>query len=300
MQSENLDLRELSRAPEGSAPWYFRLGRYLSKHNIRGGDRIVIEERRHGLLDRLAAYQLENEVTLRVPLWRPCNSWDEEDVLGYEAQLVTTLSKAIGSLAGDVTLIDCGADIGILTAHLVSRCRNIRSVFAFEPNPAAYKVLEQNLGSLGFSAYPLRYAVSDFDGAGHLAVSDEDPSAHAMYLSEDPRGPIRVMKIDSLNIRPHEPCVIKIDVEGSEHEVVRGARQTIQGASDVIVAFEAHPRVVRRTKRDPIEVIRTLLATGRGFTFATDVEPCITLSPDRPFFTQLPPSRVYNVIARSR
>src|SRR5688572_26926640 len=52
------DLRELSNAPVREAPWYFRLGRYLSRHRIRGGDRLVIEVRKRGLLDRLAVYSL--------------------------------------------------------------------------------------------------------------------------------------------------------------------------------------------------------------------------------------------------
>ena len=42
---------------------------------------MLIEARRLGLLDRIAVYSV-GDVKLRVPLWRPCNEWDEHDVKG--------------------------------------------------------------------------------------------------------------------------------------------------------------------------------------------------------------------------
>ena len=95
------------------------------------------------------------------------------------------------------------------------------------------------------------------------------------------------------------PCAIKIDVEGSECSVVHGARHTIAHAGDLLVAFEAHPKVAARTRQDPVEVMRALLATGREFSFEVDTDPVMTVTADRPFFQQLAPNRVYNVIARS-
>lgn len=130
---DDFDLEELADARVGDVPWYFRLGRYLSKHKIRGGDRLIAEARRRGFLDQLVIYSV-GDVELRVPLWRPCNQWLPEDVLTYEEAFMRVLSSHVCQLSGDVTLIDCGADIGTVSAHLVSRCRNIKRVIAFEPN----------------------------------------------------------------------------------------------------------------------------------------------------------------------
>jgi hypothetical protein len=63
------DLRAVVDAPVVEPPWYFRLGRFLSRRNIRGGVRLIEEARKRGLLDRLAVYSL-NGVPLRVPRWR--------------------------------------------------------------------------------------------------------------------------------------------------------------------------------------------------------------------------------------
>lgn len=294
---DEFDQRVLSDPPISQPPWYFRIGRFLSKRRIRGGDRLLSVARRRGLLDRLVVYSLTPDVALHVPLWRPCNGWDAADVLAYEEDLVHALGNAIDRMAGAVTLVDCGADIGMISARLVARCRNIRAVVAFEPNPAAYGVLVQNLRALGVAGDARRAAVGNFDGRGALVGSADDPSAHAMHVVRRDDGDIAVERIDDLGLGDG-PCVIKIDVEGTEAAVVEGAARTIAGAPEVVVAFEAHPRVARRTGRDPSEVLRALRAL-RPFTFRTDRSPARTVTPDAPFFDQVAPDRVYNVIARS-
>ena len=295
---DDFDQKELADAPIADVPWYFRLGRFLSKHKIRGGDRLLSEVRRLGWLDRLVVYSL-GEVELRVPLWRPCNQWLEADVIDYEAAFMRVLANATCQLSGDVVLIDCGADIGTVSAHLVSRCRNIKRVVAFEPNAAAFRVLEQNLGAMAISTDARHAAVADFHGRGQLVQAPEDPSAHAMYVAPCGDGPIAVQRIDDLAIASGQSCVIKIDVEGTEASVVAGAAETIRRAGEVIVAFEAHPRVAERIGRDPVEVMHALLAIRPDFTFDVDTTPAQTVTADKPLFEQLPPVRVYNVIARS-
>lgn len=296
---DQFDLRDLPDAPVAAAPWYFRVGRYLSRRNIRGGQRLLIEARRLGLLDRIAVYSV-GDVKLRVPLWRPCNEWDEHDVKGYEAALIDALCSAIRALPGeDVTLVDCGADIGTVSALLVARCNRVKRIVAFEPNPAAYAVLVQNLDALPIRAGAYHAAVGNFQGKGRLVSSHMDRSAHAMYIEPDDAGDIAVRRVDDLELTPRRPVVLKIDVEGSEAAVVEGAMRTIREASAVVVAFEAHPRVTLRTGSDPVMIMRALRAMRRDFVFEVDAMPQYRLSIDEPVFAQLPPEGVYNVIATS-
>jgi FkbM family methyltransferase len=295
---EEFDQRQVAHAPIANAPWYFRLGRYLSKNKIRGGERLIAEARRRGYLDRLALYPLSDEVSLRVPLWRPCNQWDAEDVKTYESAFMRALADAVCSLEGDVTLIDCGADIGTVSAHLVSRCKNIESVIAFEPNPAAHQVLALNIASLRIAGDARNAAVGNMSRRGRLVHAEGDPSAHAMYIVPDEQGPIKVERVDDLGLAP-AACVIKIDVEGTEMTVVAGAERTIKSSDRVLVAFEAHYKVCQRTGEDPTEIMKALLAIRPNFTFEVDTTPTRTVSAYVPFFDQVPATRVYNVIARS-
>jgi len=292
------DLRELANAPVEDVPWYFRLGRYLSKRKIRGGDRLLAEARRRGMLDQLAIYRV-GDVKLRVPLWRPCNQWLEDDVRDYERAFIRILGETTCQLRAPVTFIDCGADIGTVSAHAVARCKNIERVVAFEPNTAAFWVLAENLRTMHMQAEAHNAAVGAFNGRGRLVRAAQDPSAHAMYIAPADDGAIRVVRIDDLGVAAHSAVVIKIDVEGTEASVVAGAERTIRDAAEVVVAFEAHPRVAVRLGRDPIEVMQTLLSVRADFTFVVDTVPARDLDPHRRIFDQLPPTRVYNVIARS-
>jgi FkbM family methyltransferase len=295
---EDFDLRELEDARIAEVPWYFRLGKYLSKRKIRGGDRLLAEARRRGMLNQLAIYSL-GDVEFRVPLWRPCNEWLEDDVRDYEAAFMRELARAVGRLHGEVTLIDCGADIGTVSAHLVARCKNIRRIYAFEPNSAAFAVLRRNLCAMGLQTDARNMAVGDFSGRGRLMTASQDRSAHAMYIAPDASGPIGVQRVDDIGIHDNKSCVIKIDVEGTEASVVVGAAQTIRQAREIIVAFEAHPKVAKRLGRDPIEVVEALIEIRPDFVFEVDTTPSITLDPRRAVFDQLPPTRVYNIIASS-
>jgi FkbM family methyltransferase len=296
---ESFDLKALPDAKVAAVPWYFRLGHYLAKRGIPTGRRLLHEARRRGLLDQLAVYPV-GHIQLRVPLWRPCNEWDADDVLAYEAPFIASFAAAISRLPPKVTLIDCGADIGTVSAQLVGRCRNITRVIAFEPNPAAFDVLRANLDALPVRAHARYAAVGSDPGRCQLVRDTYDPSAHAMFVVPQEAGPIEIEQIDALELPPDTPIAIKIDVEGSEAAVAAGALMTIRRASAVAVAFEAVPRVTRRTGEDPIQILRALRATRADFTFSIDQAPQLRPSLDVPLFEQLPPDRVYNVVACSR
>jgi hypothetical protein len=106
-----------------------------------------------------------------------------------------------------------------------------------------------------------------------------------------------VVTIDSLPAPSPANLVIKLDVEGGEMAALRGAVRTISAAPCVIAALEAHPDVVARTGIDPSRCLR-LLASIRPFEFMVG-ETGMPLDADRPLFDQIPPDRVYNIVARS-
>ena len=92
--------------------------------------------------------------------------------------------------------------------------------------------------------------------------------------------------------------MLKIDVEGQELAVLRGARRVLEQARDLVVAFEAHPEVARRTGIDPMACLSHLQSI-RPFEIRIAERPDLRPDPQQPLFDQLRPARICNIICCS-
>jgi len=208
-------------------------------------------------------YQLARGVNVGVPIFREDTCWDKRDVETYESPLIDSFCRLL-ERSTDVVLFDCGADIGTFSALVCSHTSCVSRVIAFEPNPDVAEFMTHNLSQLPISAEGITKAVSWFIGTGRLEVPDYDTSDHARFLIPGD-GPLEIVTIDSLGVRGSN-VAIKIDVEGGELEVLKGAAETISSARQCVVTVEAHPKVALRTKRDPVECLR-FLQSLRPFNF---------------------------------
>lgn len=286
-------IRQLDRAP-----WIFRISSFLIDQQVRGGYRLLDVATRMGLLNCRVRYVLGNRVSLDVPLYRPDNQWTRDHVLGYDQTLLDSLSDLVNRLPGPVALVDCGADIGTVSALLASRCPSLQALWAFEPNPIAFDVLRRNVASLPFPGYPYNAAVSDRSGRGRLQRSVTDSSDHAMFLAAADDGDIDVVRIDDLNLGHPQSLVLKIDVEGCELNVLRGSIETLARVPNWVITFEAHRDVYRRTGIDPMECLRLLRSIRPCEAFVGDL-PEIALDFTRPYFEQVREMLVSGVICHS-
>jgi FkbM family methyltransferase len=237
---------------------------------------------------------------MRVPLDRQESSWSEREVADYGAYIVDATLRAATHFPGPYTLIDCGADIGMIAASFLRASPDIVSMIAFEPNPASFAYLSESAAQWGVPATLRQAAASDHSGRGRLVASATDASEHARYIVDDPQGPIEIRRVDDEAVEPHLAIIFKIDVEGEELGVVRGALETLQRSRDFVVVFEAHPMVARRTGQDPGAVLR-LLRSVRPIEISVAELPGARIDVDRPFFDQLGAHRdtICNVICVS-
>jgi len=278
-------------------PWSFRLASFLNRNGVRGGYRLLNVADRLHWLDCCVRYELTPRISFGVPLYRPETRWSRRDVLGYEKRLVECLAERLSAWPGPVRLLDCGADIGTLSALLASRLHRLVEVHAFEPNPVAFQMLEENLRMLPCAGHAHQAALSDFAGRGVLSSSTRDKSEHARYLAPvtEGRGHFDVMRIDDLELSRDATLGLKIDVEGGELSVLRGAKQTLVGTPHWVVAFEAHREVCERTGIDPCEILRWLQSV-RPAEFVVAERPDLTIDTAWPFFKQVSNPRVVNVV----
>jgi FkbM family methyltransferase len=155
-------------------------------------------------------------------------------------------------LAGDYTqvpfffrgvteAIDIGATVGDFSLFLV-KVNHVRHVTAFEPNPNSYPFLVSNIGLNGCSAQitPSNNAVSDLTGEDMFSVS-------RAYLVPRKEGPSRKIRVACIRIDDHfgtdKIDLIKVDVEGSEDRVLRGAIATLRKSKPrLIIEVHSHQK----------------------------------------------------------
>jgi FkbM family methyltransferase len=107
---------------------------------------------------------------------------------------------------------DVGANIGVYSIVAAKRGAKVTS---FEPNPQVVRLLERNLGLNCVTAVVCREAVGDHEGSARFHL--EGPVGQLSQLS--PYGELTVPMIRLSGGFD----VVKIDVEGAELDVLRGA-----------------------------------------------------------------------------
>ena len=273
-------------------PRLFSTMKFMMRYRMRGAWRLFEFLKKRGYFDKkVIRYEIGSGISVHVPIFRPERRWDRFDLVHYEPELIGRLVDEARASDGPLTIIDCGADLGLVSMLLTSRLARVSRVIAFEPSDDEIALLKKNLAGLRVASEVIHAAVSDYTGRGELRRPAYDAYNQARYVEHAAHGGFEVLTLDSLKLQGQD-LLIKIDVEGGEQAVVRGARRTIAGAPRVIVATEAHPLVAARTGIDPISVLQELEAIRPfGFTVCETGQSNLDLA--KPFFEQLP-ERFYN------
>ena len=144
--------------------------------------------------------------------------------------------------------LDVGANIGVMTGVMAARGAE---VWAFEPYPATYQRLCVNLERWqhlpGFGrCTPLALAASDVDGdcamecpqgfAENNGLARLRPGAGASGAGATT---VRTARLDSL-LERRAVSMLKIDVEGHELAVLRGAERVLADGTVRHIVFEEH------------------------------------------------------------
>jgi FkbM family methyltransferase len=184
--------------------------------------------------------------------------------------MVRELDGFLAHSAGCRRLLDVGACHGLF-ALAFTQGRSDAAALAIEPSPLAWEILEANVRSNpGARVTPVQTAVGAAPGvlrmhySWHHLEADADAEAAAGTGADAPGTlsiPLRTLDSlrDELSFRPD---VMKIDVEGYEISVLRGAGR-ILSEDRPFLFLEVHPPRIRELGGSMRELVDLL--TGHGY-----------------------------------
>lgn len=148
----------------------------------------------------------------------------------------------------ELTVFDVGAHVGEYASQLRKLCPSAK-IWAFEPHPASFRELRGAAQREGFIAVDV--ALSDSSGSAALydhatvAVGSAHASLHAGVIERIHHGQstvhdVQVTTIDDFMTGNEIGHVnlLKVDAEGHELAILRGARQAIASSEIDVVQFE--------------------------------------------------------------
>lgn len=145
--------------------------------------------------------------------------------------------------------LDIGGHVGLWSTFL---CIRFAKVIAFEPIPALCELFMQNIAANNVELHNVALG-ADY---GECMLDYRPANSGGTHITEQGNVSAKILPLDSLEL----PVVdfIKIDVEGFECEVCRGAAETITRCKPVIICEQKGGAARYGEKNDAIKFLQSL------------------------------------------
>ena len=162
-------------------------------------------------------------------------------------------------------VLDIGANIGYFTLIFSKLVGDNGKVYAFEPEPNNFAILKKNIEINNIhNVILIQKAISDISKKISFYICDYNHAQHRAYPS--PRCD-KEITVDSITIDEYfseskfsrKINFVKIDVEGSEYDVINGLRKTLELNPHLKILCEFSPKQIIEHKLEPENVLQQLL-----------------------------------------
>ena len=168
-----------------------------------------------------------------------------------------SMAAWLGAISPGDTVIDCGAYTGLYA--IAAAVRKGAKALAFEPNQVVFYRLRANISRNKTKVHHYMQALSDKAETRDFWTKHEMTSAGRFReRSGAKKVTVDCVTIDSLKACRSRVAAIKIDVEGAEMAVLRGA--------DMVLRRD-HPLVVAEALTDAARQALVLHMTGLGYNW---------------------------------
>ncbi|ARM74637.1 FkbM family methyltransferase [Acidianus manzaensis] len=127
------------------------------------------------------------------------------------------------------TFVDVGAYIGTYTLRAAYYGAN---VYAFEPNPYSYSILERNIADNNFNNVKL-YNVALYDQPAEMDICIGDVGSSLIRECNN-QFKVKTLTLDSINF-DEKIDLIKIDAEGAEYPILKGGLKTLDITQKILI-----------------------------------------------------------------
>lgn len=152
-------------------------------------------------------------------------------------------------LRPDDTFFDCGSHAGLFSCIAAKRLCNTGRIVGFDPNPICFQLYEHNLKNMGCDCFTaLNLGLSERKGCGELLLGKPGMSAFSTFAKGTKTDPyignekllVEQLPLDDVlqNLDINRVHLAKIDVEGWETLVLRGANRSINAGKFPVLMIE--------------------------------------------------------------
>jgi FkbM family methyltransferase len=178
-------------------------------------------------------------------------------------------------------IIDVGANVGQF-AYMASRVWRSVPIHSCEPDPASFEVLCRNAAKYGIPGVQLQGAISDSSSERPLSRYTDSTQNSLLAHTQIPGEiytaiPVNCLTLDDwvADLPPMQNAFLKVDVQGAESLVLRGAMTALQRCKFILLEVSFRPAYAGQSTVDqifaimaesrfyPIEIVDLLRDTKR-------------------------------------
>lgn len=180
----------------------------------------------------------------------------------YYDRYATALFERI--LRPNQVAVDAGANVGYFTLLYAQTVGPDGHVYAFEPHPTNYWILQRNIELNGYrNVTAVQAVVADRPGTARLFLSPTNEGDHRAYDPGDGRNSVTVPQVtfdDYLAGRRVD--FIKTDLQGFEARALRGALKLLSSAVSLSLYLEWCPQLIAEAGDDCSVMYQMLVDCG--------------------------------------
>ena len=191
------------------------------------------------------------------------------------------VAAEVGALEPGMCFFDIGANAGLFALLASSRVGPEGLVIAFEPCPEQYALLVKNLEANGCTnVLPMMLAVADV--TGHLAFACDNHGHSGRNRIPRPEDQHRTIRVAGVNLSEDfaalgklvgdRRMMVKIDVEGYEHRVLKSIVSVLRGPSTQRVIVEIDDHALRHYGSSREDINRLMAELGFAPQIAAPAE----------------------------